>query len=407
MLGLIVEYDSMARIATIVSTDSGNRIEEVIVPLNIQGLTRQCLVLFDLKEKFVTALISYDMMLPDEQDQIERSPGEEPLTYYNNVQSKGMMPGDIIHQRPYTGFLYLLRGLVSVIGGSGLSKIIMDGNADKILMFAKKFAFSDGKNASLTFESDHSATPNIEINIGKLTVSTNTDTRLKIELGDDGSVFSVVAEDKIIEITIFGKKVMSYDMSSNSVLFETVFDLRYQLINVFLSIKKSLKITVANNVNMDAQAVALNAADMLALTAKTFSGSFTNMNSSAQNIRLTANGNEGKSGGSIQLRGGMFTGLLLNGDSKQVVAKGMKMELLGTGEKLANGDATTEAIEKLFDLVDSLAKTMVKAAATPYTGALAEAAAVSVKAPVAKQLAKQTISNRFIEVPKSTPNGVK
>jgi len=401
MIGIVLYSEVKSRMVTIVDTSSGTQVANLTVPINVQGVTKDCVVAYDPKDRIVTAVIAYERNCLGE-DFVPGAKASVAPVVYDNRQSAAVREGDELFQRPGTGFMYLLRGFKSIIGASLFSRILFDGTADAVTLFARKMRILDGDSIDVSVLSDRNTTPVVKMKIGKLEFSSDTNSMLKIAL--DSEMISLTVTKSGIVASMFGHEVFNHSIADDSIAVNLAKSLRSQLVKAVIDIKEGLTVMVGGEAALSGQSIIMSAMKVFSLTGQTMSLMGTVLlRLDGQNIAINAKGNNG-SGGDINMKAGMLSGMSFKGMDGSVKVKGMSMELLGKGEHVANGDATQKSLDSLYKTVDAMLTAISAASKNPLCAPLS--ALDPLKTLLINYNANAPfVVNSYIELPSFVPNG--
>lgn len=401
MKGIVLFSSTKAREVTIQDTATAAIVANIKVPINIQGIVAHCLVTYDKTDRIVTSLLSYE----ENSKKNDQTPGLKRLIHsniYGNSTSASAKEGDIVYQRPNTGFLYLLRGLLATIGASTKSQLLFNGFSNSVKLIFEKLHITNGDTIDVSISSDTNSLPTVNAKIGNLYLSSNSTNMITMSLGPE--IFSLKISKKGMSVVLFGKEILNKSIANDETVINVASKIRSQLVNVAIDIKDNASITVGKDFDVASQTMSFSADKLLSLSAQSLA-LFGNvmLRLDGQNVKINATGNQGV-GGDVSIMAGKLAGVWLHGMDGSLRVKGTRVELLGQDEGVANGKQTKASLDALKNTVDLMIKVISAASKNPYCAALAPIDSASI--PLAGyDLPANNVENKFVKIPLLVPNG--
>lgn len=408
---VVTEYESRSRIAAL--SGSEGEVKGIVVPLSVQGVTPKSTVLYHPTSGVVVALLSYDMSMSYAEDFVPGASGGYVQSRYNNQQSTRSVPGDMIMQSPHSGFLYALKKFKAGIGGSGFSKIMFYGLRNAIEITAKNFSITNGSTIndstiSMTMRTLKDGSSRIKLKVGTSMLETDGAKYFNVSLGVEGHLFNLLSNDKELQVSILGNQVFKINSETNEATAALVTPLKAVIEAVSLVVKDTVVMKVSKSTSYSTGSLAVQGGEFMRLMANSVTLNATNTSTvKGQHVKLTASSKQGNAG-TVTVYAGKKAGISLDGGTGAAILKGKKIELLGKGEHLANGDSTKTHIENLYGLIDGLATTLMSSPTPAPTAPLCPKAAETKVKAFTQSMDTHMIPNSYIEVPtKGRVNGLK
>lgn len=333
------------------SQGSNRVISDVDVPISILGYYIGSRVLVDVPNKVVIAVLTKGDNI--NQDPIPGNiPHRESIPATSSFISNRVEIGDAIHETPYAGFLYFLKGFITSIGASPLASISFFGLNKLIRMVSNNLEWL-GRNITVKISSSNGVDPIIDITMGSLTIYSNTTTILRLKLAE---LFEFNINRDSIRIKLGGRVVYNFKYDEGFIpkegekgAFINAIDVDYIRANI---IKMAINIgNMEINSTGDIHVNAVGSSESYAKSHEEYSGEkFTQVDGlyeiKAQNIAIDVTGQMGF-GSTFKIKAGLLTGLELSKDGF-VRIKGNRAEILGLGDNPARALWTKLAFKNIF-----------------------------------------------------------
>ena len=291
-----------------------------------------------------------------------------------------------------------------MVGASKISHIAFNGVAGVMSLIASKFNITDNDKINISLSGDANSTPDLSIRIGQLVVRSNSESLLKVSLGGDMFAFEISPNGATIDL--FGNEIFKRDTATNNLTVTLAEELRANLVLLAIDVEQNATVNVGGNITVGSQKMIVSVMKTLALTGQTVAQLGTSLlRLDGQDITVNATGNMG-SGGDINMRAGMMGGMSMKGLDGAITVKGMSLELLGTGENLANANATKDAIDGLYGTIEQMLTMISAASKAPPCAPLAALDIINPTFLVQTKIPIARIPNLYIDVPDLFPNGV-